>query len=315
MLNAAQLALFDQADPRVELLPRDTGGSAGGAAEATRIAVGDGARAFAGPLTLSETAAAAPVARSAGAPLMALTSDSAQAAPGVWVLGLTPLEQAERIVGAGVAAGARRFGLLAPGDAFGRRMEEAVRGAALAAGLPPPVVVLHAARADAGQAARQLADAAGPEGLDAVLLVQGGAAARTAAAALAEALPRPARLLGTALWMSDATLGQEPALVGAWFPAPDPAARQRFEARYQSAFGDRPPRLAGLAYDAAALAVRTLRDGAGVPVGIALLGADGPIRLLGDGQARRGLAILAVDASGEALLVEPAPLPAGAVGG
>ncbi|MBY0332653.1 MAG: ABC transporter substrate-binding protein, partial [Acetobacteraceae bacterium] len=45
MLNAAQLALFDQADPRVELVPRDTGGTAGGAAEATRAALADGARA------------------------------------------------------------------------------------------------------------------------------------------------------------------------------------------------------------------------------------------------------------------------------
>jgi ABC-type branched-subunit amino acid transport system substrate-binding protein len=317
MLNAAQLALFDQADPRVELLPRDTGGTAGGAAEATRAALAEGARAFAGPLTRDETAAAASVARSTSAPVMAFTSDSTMAAPGVWVLGLTPDEQAERVAAAAAAAGAQRFGLLAPNDLFGRRLGEALRARLGAAGLPPPVVVLHPPRADAAGAARQLAEAAGPEGLDAVLLGDRGVQARAAAAALAEALPRPARLLGTAIWLQDtALLGQEPALAGAWFPAPDPAARQRFEARYQTAFGERPPPLAGLAYDAAALSVRTLRDGGGVPpVGTALLGADGPIRLLPDGQARRGLAILALDPSGEPVLVEPAPLPPGAVGG
>lgn len=315
MLNAAQLALFDQGDARVELLPRDTGGSPTGAMEATRAALAEGARAFAGPLTLNETAAAASLARAAGAPVMAFTSDSAQAGPGVWVLGLTPAEQAERVTGAALAAGARRFGLVAPADAFGRRLEEAMRGALATAGLPPPVTLLHAVRGDPAQAARQLAETAGPEGLDAVLVGEQGAAARSAAAALAEALPRPARLLGTALWLGDAGLGQEPALVGAWFPAPDPAARQRFEARYATAFGDRPPRLAGLAYDAAALSLRAVRDGGGTPpVGQALLGADGPIRLMADGQARRGLAILAVDPSGEPAVVEPAPLPPLAAG-
>lgn len=316
MLNAAQLALFDQADPRVELLPRDTGGTASGAAEAARVALGEGARAFAGPLTRDETAAAAAVTRAGGAPLMAFTSDASLASPGIWVLGLTPTEQAERMVQAAAAAGAQRFGLLATSDLFGRRLEEAVRASLAMAGLPPPVVVMHAPRPDASGPARELAAAAGPEGLDAVLIGDRGNAARTAAAALTEALPRPARLLGTALWMQDATLGQEAALVGAWFPGPDPAARQRFEARYQAAFGDRAPPLAGLAYDAAALAVRTLRDGGGVPpVGVAMLGADGPIRLLGDGQARRGLAIFAISAGGEAVLVEPAPVPPGAVGG
>ena len=34
MLNAAQLALFDQADPAIEFLPRDTGSTPAGAAEA-----------------------------------------------------------------------------------------------------------------------------------------------------------------------------------------------------------------------------------------------------------------------------------------
>jgi ABC-type branched-subunit amino acid transport system substrate-binding protein len=316
MLNAAQLALFDQGDARVELLPRDTGGTATGAMEATRSALAEGARAFAGPLTRDETAAVAGVARAGGAPVMAFTSDSSMASPGVWVIGLTPTEQADRVIGAALAAGALRFGLLAPNDLFGRRLEEAMRARLAAAGLPPPTVVLHVRRPDLSGPARQLAESSGPDGLDAVLLGDRGPAVRSAATTLAEALPRPARLLGTALWLQEGALGQEPALAGAWFPAPDPAARQRFEARYQAAFGDRPPPLAGLAYDAAALSLRTLRDGAGVPpIGAAMLGADGPIRLLSDGQARRGLAILALDPSGEPLLVEPAPIPPGEVSG
>lgn len=315
MLNAAQLALFDQADARVEFLPRDTAGSPTGAMEAARGAIGEGARALAGPLTLLETGAAANVARAAGVPLLAFTSDSTQAGPGVWVLGITPEEQVDRLAAAVAARGGRRIGLLAPDDAFGRRLSAALRARLSAAGLPVPVGTLHPPRGDAAQAARDLAQLAGGQGLDAVLIGEGGDRARAAAAALAAALPRPPRMMGTILWLGDTTLAQEPALAGAWFPGPDPSARQRFEARYQTTFGERPPRLAGVAYDAAALAARTVRDGGGVPpVGTALLGADGPIRLLGDGQARRGLALLAVDPSGEAALVEPAPVPPGPAG-
>ncbi|MEN0077311.1 MAG: penicillin-binding protein activator, partial [Paracraurococcus sp.] len=42
MLNASELALFDQGDPGVELLPRDTGSTPAGAGEAARAAIAEG---------------------------------------------------------------------------------------------------------------------------------------------------------------------------------------------------------------------------------------------------------------------------------
>ncbi len=311
MLNAAQLALFDQGDRQVELLPRDTGGTAAGAAAAARSALADGARALAGPLTLGETAAAGAAARAAGTPMLAFTSDAAQAGGGVWVLGLTPADQVDRMAGAAATAGARSFGLLAPDDEFGRRVATALRARLQSLGLPPPVVALHPPRGDIGQAAQGLAaNPASAAGLDAVLLVQGGERARAAAAALAAALPARPQFLGLAAWAQDPSLGQEPALADAWFPGPDPFARARFESRYATAFGERPPRLAGLAYDAAALAARAVGNiAAAPPVGEPMMGADGPLRLTPDGLAQRGLAIFAIDPSGEPRLVQPAPVP------
>lgn len=313
MLNAAQLALFDQGDPGIELLPRDTGGTAAGAAEAARAAMAQGARAIAGPLTLTETAAAAQAVRSGrGASMLAFTNDASQAGGGVWVLGLTPAEQAERITAAAAAAGARRFGLLAPADELGRRLSTGMQTRLSALGLPAPATILRPPRGDAAGAARELAAQAGPEGLDAVLLGETGASARAAAAALATALPTPPRLLGTALWAGDTALAEEPALADAWFPAPDPTARAGFESRYTTAFGERPPRIAAVAYDATALAGRAARFGS-PPVGEAMMGADGPIRLLPGGLAQRGLAIFALDASGQQpRLVQPAPVPGAA---
>ncbi|SDD53465.1 penicillin-binding protein activator [Belnapia rosea] len=308
MLNAAQLALFDRADPGIEFLPRDTGSTAAGAAQAAQSALGEGARALAGPLTLAETGAVAAPARAAGAPVMAFTSDAAQAGNGVWVLGTTPAEQAERVAAAAAEAGARRFGLIAPDDAFGRRLAAALRTRLPALGLPAPLVVLQARLGDSASAARDLIAQAGPDGLDAVLLGLSGERAKAAAQVLATAQPAKPRLLGTVLWAQDPVVAQEPALADAWFPGPDPATRAAFDQRYQSAFGERPPRLAGVAYDAAALASRAARGGM-APIGEAMLGADGPVRLEPDGLAQHGLAIFSVDPSGEPRLVQPAPIP------
>lgn len=307
MLNAAQLALFDQGDRRIELLPRDTRGTPAGAAQAAQAALGDGAVALAGPLTLAETAQA--VGTVGGrAPVFAFTSDEAQAGNGVWVLGITPSQQVRRIIAAASEAGARRFALVAADDAFGQRLAAALRATAETLGASPPLILLTSPRADMAAMAQQLA--ANPP--DAVLIGFGGTGARMAANAIAAAFPaRAPRLLGTSLWVADAALGQEPALAGAWFPGPDPVGRARFDQQYEAAFNERAPRLAGAAYDAVALAARSAREGA-PPVGAAFMGADGPVRLLAAGSLTRGLAVFAVRPGGEAELVQPAPLPGGA---
>lgn len=306
MLNAAQLALFDQGDRRVEILPRDTRGTPSGAAQAAQAALADGAVALAGPLTLTETAQAVGAA-GGRVPVFAFTSDETQAGANVWVLGITPSQQVRRIVGAAAEAGARRFALLAPDDAFGQRLAVALRAAAQSLGAPAPTVILTSNRGDMTATAQQLAG--NPP--DAVLIGFGGPGARAAANAIAAAFPgTPPRLLGTSLWATDPTLGQEPALVGAWFPGPDPVGRARFDSQYDAAFNERAPRLAGTAYDAVALAARSAREG-GPPVGAAFMGADGPIRLLEAGGLTRGLAVFAVRPGGEPEMVQPAPLPGG----
>lgn len=309
MQHAAELALFDQADPRVEFLPLDTGGTAQGAAEAARRAAAGGARLLAGPLTSAETAAAAGPARAGRLPLLAFTNDAAAAGNGVYVLGVTPAQQAERMVAAAADAGASRFALLATEDEFGRRMAQALRARLAQAGLPAPFVLLHPPRVDMAQAVRDVANLAGAAPPDALIIAETGLAARNAAQAVPAVFPRPPRLLGTALWALDPQLGQEPALAGAWFPAPDPQARASFDSRYQQAFGARPPRLAGVAYDAAGLAARAAREGGALPLGEAFMGADGPIRLQPDGQLARGLAVFQLRPGAEPRLVQPAPVP------
>lgn len=305
MLNAAQMALFEQQDARVEFLPRDTRGTAAGAAAAARSALAEGATILVGPLTLAETAAAAPIARGAGAPMLALTSDETQGGEGVWVAGLGPGQVGRRLA---QATGNGRLGVLVADDEFGRRLVAAIRDGRQASGGQAPVVV--PLRGDPAAAAQALAQQ-GP--YDAVVIGAAGLPARLAAQALPGAgLAQGTRVFGTHLWHEDSQLAQEPSLAGALYPGPDSMVRRDFDARYNAAFGERPARLAGTAYDAAALAARGARDGGrGLPLGEAFQGADGPIRLVPGGVLARGIAILEMR-RGEAVQREAAPIPGAA---
>ncbi|MGG5821324.1 penicillin-binding protein activator [Falsiroseomonas sp. HW251] len=313
LMNAAVMGMFDEAPTGVEFVPRDTGGTAGGAAAAARAAIGDGARVLVGPLTSAEAAAVAPVAQAAQVPLLAFTNDAQRAGPGVWVMGMTPAQQVRRVVASAARDGAQRFVLAAPNNDFGRALAAATRGAAADLGVTA-AVSLHPVGADMGSAAAA-ARAAAPQA-DAVLLGEGGDRATRFALAWAEGmdpLQRP-RLLGTALWLNDPSLRVEGPLAGAWFPGPDPTSRARFEQRFRDAFGDAPPRIAASAYDAGALAARALRARApldSLTASRSFQGADGPVRLLPGGQTARGLAIYALSPGGEAVAVEPATEPAG----
>ena len=65
--------------------------------------------------------------------------------------------------------------------------------------------------------------------------------------------PDEVQFLGTAQW-AGMDLSSDPTLQGAWYPAPPPESVARFERRYRKVHGSTPPDVAGLAYDATALA-------------------------------------------------------------
>lgn len=139
---------------------------------------------------------------------------------------------------------------------------------------------------------------------DAVLLPVGGDRARAIANLLSfyDLGPDQVKRLGTGLW-DDPGLATEQSMRGAWFAASSVEQREGFEKRYQETFGNKPPRLASLAYDATALAAILARNsdrkhGRAVfhrnalinPNGFA--GVDGIFRFRPDGLIERGLAVL-----------------------
>jgi hypothetical protein len=123
------------------------------------------------------------------------------------------------------------------------------------------------------------------------------------------------QIMGPALWAAPASgSGSVP---GAWYAAPDPAARIALEQGYMGRYGGPPPPLADLAFDAASIA-RVLGGQGGFsmaaltqPAGFA--GVDGWLALQPDGQVRRGLAVFRIERGGPTM-IEPAPQSAAGAG-
>lgn len=145
-----------------------------------------------------------------------------------------------------------------------------------------------------------------------VILPEGGDRLRTLAPVLIyqDIDPLLIKFVGTGQWR-DEDAAREPALNNGWFAGPDPQARARFESAYETIYGNKPSRLAGLGYDAASLAALMAREEAGFtrpaienPDGF--LGVDGLFRFRNDGTIERGLAVYAIR-SGRFHVLEPAP--------
>ncbi len=328
LLRAAQLALDQPGAPKLDA--RDTGGTPAGAADAAKSALAAGAGLILGPLTGSETAAVAPLAKAGGIPVLAFTSDAALAQPGVWALGVTPAQQVRRLVLAVQAEGKTRIAAVLPKNAFGDALARGLTAAAATAGLPEPKVVrydnsfaaLNAALKDASDytarhgnanGRREPAEAAQqapPPPIDALLLGAAGESLGQAVPLLTfyDIGPEQVRILGPALWAREAS--KLSSLAGAWYAAPDPAQHGVFEQRYAAKYNAPPRELVSLAYDAAGIARVAAESGDFTPGALArpegFAGADGLLALLPDGQVRRGLAIFEIDHGGSHI-VQPAP--------
>lgn len=313
LLDAAQMALFDVGDNRLQLLPRDTQGTAPGAADAARSAIGDGARLIIGPLLASEVEAAKPVAQAANVPMVAFSTATQLAGNGTYLMGFLPRQEIERVILFAHARGLARLAVLAPNDAYGEIAVAAARAVADANGTPLVRSDSYEPGAAEMSAAVQRFAAAGLD-YDALLLPEGGARLKALAPLLPyfDIDPEKVKYLGTGLW-DDPSLGEEPELSGAWYAAPDPDLRTGFEDRFKALYKRAPPRLATLAYDATALAAALVRGANGGDLSPAAIenpngfaGVDGIFRFHPDGLVQRGLAVLEVHRGGNTQ-VDPAP--------
>ncbi len=304
MLLAAKLAFASGPDNAFDT--QDTKGTADGAAAAARAASAAGAGIIVGPLTAPEATAVTPVAQADHIPVLAFTSDSSKARPGVWPLGLTPEQQVRTLVRAAAAGGQRRIGAILPANPFGDFLAAGLTPAALEAGLPPPLVLRFDGQSGLDNVITQMGNSGGavgaPPAIDALLL---GTTADVTLRILPHLTsaglgPGRVRLLGTALWGRDAA--KLAPLAGAWFAGPPAPTLKVFEDNYLAHYGAAPRDIASIAYDAAA-AAHAASTPSGIDLNVLLnpagfAGANGVFRLLPDGTVRRSLALFEIGTSG-----------------
>jgi branched-chain amino acid transport system substrate-binding protein len=324
MLEAAQLALFNTDSERLTLVPRDTAGTADGAATAAKSAIADGAQLLLGPLLAAEVEAVKPIARDAKINVIAFSTATQLAGGNVFLMGFQPRQEVMREVAFAHEKGLSKFAVLAPNTQYGHLMADALRDAATAGGgSVVKAEYIDARAADPSSAVKRLLGgaAAAPGGsaappmspaFDALLLPVGGAQLKQIARQLKEAGLEPAqvRLLGSGLW-DDPSIADESALDGGWFAASPPEPRQEFESRFQATYRHPAPRLASLAFDAAALAAVLGKSGEPFSQEAILnsggfTGVDGLFRFTQQGVVQRGLAVIEIEPQGKTV-VSPAP--------
>ena len=304
MLNAAQMAMFDAADDRFELIPVDTGGSPSGAGRAARDVVDQGADLILGPLTGDEVAEVGPIARQSGINVISYTTDAQRADNNVFIMGLLPELQVDRVVAHSVENGLSRFAVIAPGNRYGRLVAQSMTESANQRGATLATTAYY--RDDGSDLVDRVADVVGTDP-DAIMIPAAGQALEAVASLINEAAG-PTQMLGTGLW-DDSNVGRIEPAHGGWFAAPNPNLRREFEDRYQRSFGRAPERLATLAYDSVAMAAILARQPGDAPFDRRDLtdpggfsGLDGIFRFRENGLIDRGLAVLEVTPSGPRLL-------------
>ena len=98
MRNAAQLAIDEFAGPYVTLMIQDDRSTPDGAAQAAQAELGAGAELLLGPVYASDVRQAASVAKAAGKPMIAFSTEVGVASPGVYLLSFLIEGYVDRIV-------------------------------------------------------------------------------------------------------------------------------------------------------------------------------------------------------------------------
>jgi hypothetical protein len=306
MRNAAQLAVDEFAGPYITLMIQDDRSTPDGAAQAAQAELGAGAELLLGPVYANDVRQAASVARAAGKPIIAFSTDVSVASPGTHLLSFLVQGYVDRIAQFAASRGKKSFAVMAPQNEYGN---VAVAEFQQAAGnLNAPIVVVARYAPGAPQSAAQEIATAGGQ-IDALFIPEQAEGMPAAASALAAAGFKT-QLLGTGVW-NDARVLRLPQMQGAWFSAPDNAGFNAMAQRYKAKFGSVPTRLATLSYDAVTLAAalsknpdrfsqRALTSVSGFN------GADGVFRFRADGTNERGLAVMEID-NNAAVAISPAP--------
>lgn len=290
-LDAAQMAVMDVGGQNLELLPEDTGGEPAKAQAAAQAAVAAGAQMIIGPVFAAQVPAVK--AGAPNIPILALSNDWNVAGGNVYLMGFNPQEQVERMAAYAQESGVHNIAVLAPASSYGAVVESTLRNSSVSVAA---VEKYQKNRESINNAVAALA--AKRDSFQGILIPDGGAALSGIADALVKnkLTAKDVPIFGTGLW-DDQDVSSNVGLLGGFYPASDPKARNAFFARFQASQGYKPVRLATLAYDAtalaAALAAHGSFDSGAIENANGFLGLDGVFRF-NHNIAERGLAVMKV---------------------
>jgi ABC-type branched-subunit amino acid transport system substrate-binding protein len=328
LMQAAEMGVFDSAGDNFSLVVRDSA-AAGGSGAAVKSALDEGAQMVLGPVFSTEVGDAAQAAAQAPggpAPVISFSNDRSAARPGVFVLGVQPQAQVERVVSYAASQRLKHFAILYPNSAYGNAVRQAYQQSVVQAGGQVALMQSYdPGAADFIATMQSLSSGYKSNLFDALMIPEGGQKLRAVAGMLAgfdipvagpaANGPAPAgavRLLGTSLW-NDSALARDPVMSGAWFATTPPDRWAGFAQRYQQVYGAPPDPRAGIVYDAITLAVALSKAKPGGDFSLSRLtdpsgyaGVTGLFRLNADGTTSRGLTVLEISPAGMTVR-DPAP--------
>ena len=306
LLNAAQMAIADGGAGDVTLMALDDRSSPEAAASAAQSQVKAGAEIILGPLFAGNVRQVASVAKGAGVPVIAFSTDATTASENVYLLSFLIESYVDRIVDFAVSKGKKNIAVLAPQNDYANVAVAEFKAEAERVG----GTVATVARYAPGQASSAVGELS-KGGYDAIFLPEQADSLGAVAAAISSAGVKT-QLLGTGVW-NDPKVAAMPAMQGAWYSAPDMAGYNAFAKRYRAKYNADPPRLATLSYDAVSLVAALAHSQNAQRYKASVLanpsgfnGADGVFRFRATGVNERGLAVVQVN-SGGVEVISPAP--------
>jgi hypothetical protein len=306
--NAAQMALADGGAGDVTLMVLDDRSTPEAAGTAAQAEIKANAEIILGPLFAANVRQVSSVAKPAGVPVIAFSTDATTASDGVYLLSFLPESYVDRIVDYAVSKGKKNLAVLAPQNDYANVAIAEFKAEATRMGANVLTVARYAPGQAPGAVAELMQSAANA---DAVFLPEQADALPAVAGAISGGGLK-AQLLGTGVW-NDPKVAAIPSMQGAWFSAPDSSGYGAFAKRYRAKYNSDPPRLATLSYDAVSLAAALAHTQNAQRYKPAVLanasgfnGADGVFRFRAGGVNERGLAVMQIGAGGVET-ISPAP--------
>lgn len=322
--NAAQLAVSDLGDVKIDLRIYNTAGSAEGAAAAARKAVDEGAKIILGPVFSASASAAGAAVADRGVSVLSFSNNTDVAGGNVFVLGHTFQNTANRMIGYAASQGRRKTVIVHANNLVGEVGRNAIASAISREGTTLAGTSSYEfSQQGVVQALRGISQQVRDSGADSIFFTSDSAGALPILAQLLpenSVDPKEIKYMGLTRWDIPSQTLSLSGLQGGWFALPDPALTGSFNDRYRAAYGAAPHPLAGIAYDSIAAVGALVSSGdsdalsrANLTQSSGFAGVNGIFRLLPDGTNERAMAVVEIQ-NNEAVVIDPAPRSFGGLG-